>query len=442
VKQKHLYNMDRATLTQVFDGLGEEYKQLLARNNKQLLSPILTKLDEKIKAGEEITPPPADIFRAFKLTTWNNLRVVIIGQDPFIRPQQATGLSFSVPKSVINNAGKRVEFKIPPSTRKIYNCLLNCGMISEMPSHGNLEEWAKQGVLMLNAALTTEMGESNAHTFWHSYTDKIIQDLSERKDFIVFVLWGNFAQEKAALIDDTKHIVLKWGHPSPMNSANKSAVNKQNFLYCDSFTRTNEELDKRGLPIINWNVNIADPHNAQLDPVPVQQPTEPNCAYLFTDGGATANGKANCKATWGAYVVIKGRGATTHTMSGIVAPVKIKGGKFQTSNNRGEITALVEAIKYIRKLKYPYEIEIISDSKYLIDCITKWIPNWLRDDKTAEKKNTDLLIPLYTDIKKMDNEITFKHINSHRRAPPEESPEYFYWYGNDIADKLCAKLLE
>lgn len=434
--------MNREALAQLFSGLGEEYKQLLVRDNKALLSPILTKLDEKIKAGEAITPPPKDILRAFKLTTWDNVRVVVIGQDPFIRPQQATGLSFSVPKTVINGAGKRVGMKIPPSTRKIYDCLIECGLVAEMPTHGNLEAWAKQGVLMLNAALTTKMGESNAHLFWHTYTDKIIADLSAAKDFLVFVLWGAFAQGKEKLIDADKHVVLKWGHPSPMNAANKVKTNKQNFLYCDSFTRTNEELTEHGLEPINWDPNFSLDAAPKLDPVKVQGPTEPNRAYLFTDGGATANGKANCKASWGAYVVIKGKGAATQEMSGIVPNVKIAGGKYQTSNNRGEITALVEAIKYIGELNYAYEVEIISDSKYLIDCLTKWIPNWLKNDKVDEKKNTDLLIPLYTAINKMDNTITYKHINSHRAAPPEDTPEYFYWYGNDVADRLCAKLLE
>jgi len=436
--------MDRAALVQLFSGLGEEYKQLLVRDNKPLLSPILTKLDEKIKAGESITPNTADIFRAFKITKWNDMRVVIIGQDPFIRPQQATGLSFSVPKSVIDDAGKRITFRIPPSTRKIYDCLVKCGEIDTTPSHGNLEKWAEQGVLMLNAALTTKMGASNAHTFWHAYTNKIIQDLSTSKDFLVFVLWGNFAREKAKLIDENKHVVLKWGHPSPMNDANKVATNKQNFLYCDSFTRTNEELIKRDMTPIKWDpdANVGADIAPQLDPVPIRGPTEPNCAYLFTDGGATANGKANCKASWGTYVVITGKGAINHRMSGIVPPVKIQGDKYQSSNNRGEITALVEAIKYINSLNYAYEIEIISDSKYLIDCLMKWIPNWIKNDKVNEKKNTDLLIPLYTTVSKMDNEITYKHINSHRAAPPEESPEYFYWYGNDVADRLCAKLLE
>jgi uracil-DNA glycosylase len=430
--------MDRDTVMRMFDRIDANYKQILVRDNKALLSPILSTLDTDIKAGASITPEPQHIFRAFKLTNYANTRVVIIGQDPFIRPNQATGLSFSVPPTMT----------IPPSTRKIYECLIHHKLIADNPTHGCLDEWARQGVLMLNAALTTKMGESNAHKFWHKYTDKIIADLSRAKDFLIVVLWGDFAHKKAQLIDD-KHLVLKWGHPSPLNSANKSPNNVNNFMYCDSFTKINEALVARGMKAINWdprgdNVGVATGVVATVaklqQPQPQQQP-QPSRAFIFTDGGATANGKVNCKASWGCHIVKIGALAGTESMGGIVPPINISGKKFAASNNRGEITALVKAIEWVGATSYPHDIEIVSDSKYLIDCLTKWIAGWIRAGKLEEKKNTDLLLPLYHAIQALPNKITYKHVNSHRAEPPKGTPEYFYWCGNDAADKICSKQL-
>lgn len=436
--------MDRDTITRMCD-LDDRYRQLLVRSNRQLLSTALNELDNKIKSGETVTPPPCDIFRAFKLTPWESLRVVIIGQDPFIRPSQATGLSFSVPRK---HNGKKVV--IPPSTRAIYKCLSQCNVLADMPDHGDLTAWATQGVLLLNTALTTKIATSNAHKFWHAYTDKIIRDISEQFDFVVFMLWGGFAQAKSKLIDAKKHCVLEWGHPSPLNTANKNMADPRNFIYCDHFIIANQQLVSRGLPSIDWNPDCRPQGDFATAPVtravatvdkadkPLTVPPTPR-AYAFTDGGATANGKATCKASWGYYIHMVGsNNTTTHRASGIVPAVKIGGAKFNSSNNRGEITALVKAIEWLEESSYPHDIEIVSDSKYLIDCLTKWIPKWIREDKTAEKKNTDLLIPLYQRIHKMPNVINFKHVNSHRIAPAVNTPEYFYWYGNDIADKLCA----
>ncbi|MEI8053710.1 MAG: uracil-DNA glycosylase [Bacteroidota bacterium] len=195
---------------------------------------------EKI-LGKTSFPPGPLIFNAFNTTPFEKVTVVILGQDPYHGPGQAHGLSFSVPTGV----------KPPPSLVNVFKEIQNDIGIKLAPGYGNLTKWAQQGVLLLNTALTVRSGEpfSHAKIGWAQFTDAVIQTISDKKENVVFLLWGKFAQEKLALIDQNKHFVLKAAHPSPF-SADKG------FYGCKHFSKTNELLVKQGLNPIDWKLLI------------------------------------------------------------------------------------------------------------------------------------------------------------------------------------------
>ncbi len=185
--------------------------------------------------GEIIYPKGADIFRAFSLTPFDEVKVVILGQDPYHNPNQADGLSFSVP----------IGTRMPPSLLNIFK-EIETDLGKPMPPHGNLDRWATQGVLMLNAILTVRAGAAASHQKigWQSLTDAAIQALSDQRNNIVFLLWGAFAQKKSILIDHQKHLVLMAAHPSPL--ANGA------FFGSKHFSKTNDYLQQNDLKLIDW----------------------------------------------------------------------------------------------------------------------------------------------------------------------------------------------
>ena len=196
-------------------------------------------LSEQITAKQTIYPKQEDIFSAFNQTPLSEVRVVILGQDPYHGEGQAHGLSFSVHKDTV----------IPPSLKNIYKELqsdLGC----EMPVHGNLQQWAKQGVFLLNAVLTVEQAVAGSHQKrgWEAFTDKVIQLINERCDDVVFMLWGSHAQKKGAVIDESKHLVLKAPHPSPLSSY-------RGFFGCKHFSKANEYLLSNGQATIDWQIS-------------------------------------------------------------------------------------------------------------------------------------------------------------------------------------------
>jgi len=192
----------------------------------------------ELATGAKIFPAGNNIFNAFNQTSFGNVKVVILGQDPYHGIGQAMGLSFSVPKGV----------KPPPSLVNIFK-ELKSDIGLPIPTNGDLTPWAKQGVLLLNAVLTVRENEpaSHAKIGWMHFTDAVIKKLSDEKKGIVFLLWGKFAEQKQILIDETKHFVLKAAHPSPF-SADKG------FFGCKHFSKTNELLAKQGLQVIDWHI--------------------------------------------------------------------------------------------------------------------------------------------------------------------------------------------
>ena len=188
-------------------------------------------------AGKVIYPPGSQIFRAFELTPVDQVKVVILGQDPYHGPGQAMGLSFSVPDGV----------PAPPSLRNIFQ-EVETDLGIRMSGRPNLEKWARQGVLLLNAVLTVQAGQPTSHSRagWQEFTDAVIRYLSEHREGIVFLLWGRFAAEKAALIDSSRHHVLLAAHPSPLA--------RGAFFGCRHFSKTNQILVSEGKTPIDWQL--------------------------------------------------------------------------------------------------------------------------------------------------------------------------------------------
>jgi len=188
-------------------------------------------------SNQPIFPPGNLIFNAFNTTDFDAVKVVIIGQDPYHGAGQAHGLSFSVQKGV----------KPPPSLINIFKEMESDLGITMPRGNGNLTHWAEQGVLLLNASLTVRADQPNSHAGigWHAFTDQVIRILNDKKENLVFLLWGNFAKEKGQYIDEKKHLVLKAAHPSPF-AADKG------FFGCRHFSKTNEYLTKKGKEPIDW----------------------------------------------------------------------------------------------------------------------------------------------------------------------------------------------
>jgi uracil-DNA glycosylase len=202
---------------------------------QQLKSFLRAEKDQK----KVIYPNSSNWFHALETTPLDDVKVVILGQDPYHQPGQAHGLCFSVQPGV----------KIPPSLMNIYKELQSDLGITP-PTHGYLESWAKQGVLLLNAVLTVEDSNANAHQGkgWEQFTDKIISTVNEHCDHVVFMLWGSYAQKKGAMIDRNKHLVLKAPHPSPLSA-------HRGFLGCKHFSQANDYLHQHGKSVINWQLS-------------------------------------------------------------------------------------------------------------------------------------------------------------------------------------------
>jgi uracil-DNA glycosylase len=213
-------------------------KELEAEFDKPYFGHIVQFLKDQRKAGKTIYPPGKLIFNAFDSTPFNQVKVVIIGQDPYHNPHQAQGLCFSVPDKV----------PPPPSLINIFKEMQEDLGIAA-PSSGNLEKWARRGVLLLNASLTVEENKPMSHSQvgWHIFTDEAIRHVSAHRHHVVFMLWGKFAQNKESLVDTSKHKVLKAAHPSPLSAYN-------GFFGCRHFSKANAWLSEMGEKTIDWSL--------------------------------------------------------------------------------------------------------------------------------------------------------------------------------------------
>lgn len=219
--------------------IGNSWDSILADEfNKDYYLKLREFLKEEYRT-QTVYPDMHDIFNTFKYTDYNDVKVVILGQDPYHEPMQAQGLSFSVPKGV----------RIPPSLVNIYR-ELNDDLGVPVPSHGCLREWASEGVLLLNAVLTVRKGKAGSHAGkgWEILTDKVIELLNEREKPMVFILWGAYAQKKAALINERRHCVIKSVHPSPLSAY-------RGFFGGRYFSRANGFLEIVGQEPVDWTIS-------------------------------------------------------------------------------------------------------------------------------------------------------------------------------------------
>ncbi|MXP50816.1 uracil-DNA glycosylase [Pantoea sp. SoEX] len=229
------------------DVLAEEKKKSYFIN-------ILKLIAKKRSLGIKIYPEQRDVFNAFRITELKDVKVVILGQDPYCKPKQAHGLAFSVlPESK----------KIPLSLQNIYKELIQDIHDFNQPKHGCLDSWAKQGILLLNTILTVEEGKSFSHAKlgWEKFTDNVINIINQNCDKVVFLLWGAYAQNKGNLVDINRHYVLKTSHPSPRSA-------HLGFFGCKHFSQTNNLLITDGKDPIQWNptlFNINSIHHNQIN---------------------------------------------------------------------------------------------------------------------------------------------------------------------------------
>ena len=212
------------------EALGEEKQQPYFRQ-------ILDTVKAERESGQVIYPPAHDVFNAFKATEFNQVKVVVLGQDPYHNEGQAHGLSFSV----------RPDVQIPPSLQNIYKELAEDIAGFQIPNHGYLQHWAEQGVLLLNAVLTVRAHQAHSHARlgWETFTDKVISLINQHREGVVFLLWGSHAQKKGAIIDKQRHHVLKAPHPSPLSA-------HRGFFGCNHFVLANQWLEQRGETPIDW----------------------------------------------------------------------------------------------------------------------------------------------------------------------------------------------
>jgi len=210
--------------------------------NRELALPYMqvlsTFLQEELSQGKTLYPKQENWFHALEATPLEDVKVVILGQDPYHQPQQAHGLCFSV----------LPDITVPPSLANIYK-ELNADLNIEPAQHGYLESWAEQGVLLLNAVLTVEDSHANAHQGkgWEQFTDKIIATVNEQCEHVVFLLWGSYAQKKGAMIDDKRHCILKAPHPSPLSAY-------RGFFGCQHFSQANHYLQRYNKQEIDWSL--------------------------------------------------------------------------------------------------------------------------------------------------------------------------------------------
>ena len=210
-----------------------------AEKEKAYFQTILEKVRHERQAGITVYPPERDVFNAFRTTEFGQVKVVILGQDPYHGAGQAHGLAFSV----------QPEIAVPPSLVNIYKELATDIEGFEIPQHGYLQHWAEQGVLLLNTVLTVRAGAAHSHaTFgWEVFTDEVIRQLDKECEHLVFMLWGSHAQKKGAFIDRKRHLVLTAPHPSPLSAY-------RGFFGCKHFSQANAYLQAHGLEPIDWQV--------------------------------------------------------------------------------------------------------------------------------------------------------------------------------------------
>ena len=210
-----------------------------AEKQQDYFQQTLNFVESERALGKTVFPPAKDVFNAFRFTEFGDVKVVILGQDPYHGPKQAHGLCFSVLPGI----------KPPPSLVNMYKELSQDIEGFEIPTHGYLQSWAEQGVLLLNTVLTVEQGKAHSHakTGWETFTDRVIESINRHQSGVVFLLWGSHAQKKGRFVDRERHYVLSAPHPSPLSA-------HRGFFGCQHFSLTNQILQSLGKSSIDWRL--------------------------------------------------------------------------------------------------------------------------------------------------------------------------------------------
>lgn len=401
--------MPKINIEKMFRGVDKQWIRVLTSEKLMpLLSKALNALEEETDILQ-ITPRVDNIFNFARHTPYNNVKIVILGQDPYPKKGDAHGLSFS---SKSDN--------IPASLRNIYKCLEEQKIIDEPPQTSDLTYWATQGVLLLNSSLTTRIGTANAHaSIWKEFTDELINYISHDDtcgpgDSLIFMLWGNYAHKKENLINDDC-VVYKWLHPSPL--AQSSAAVKDKFINCDHFSKANSLLvDEMGLKPIDWN------------------PTTMH--VIYTDGACSNNGNGIFSSA--GYSTYFSKGPLAGTVKyGKVAPVALNGDMVYGTNQRGEGLGIIIGLESVLEQKININTTIVTDSNFWKEMIEIYMPRWVMngtDFKT--KKNHDLTTRMYDVVNRVASLGTLEiiHVASHDKditALPAHIT------GNRIADEYA-----
>jgi uracil-DNA glycosylase len=392
-------------LAVAFRNTTNKWKEILIRGDMgKYVSRILNKIKD-----DNFTPIIDDVFT---FASYDNYKVVIIGQDPYHQLGHAHGLSFST-----------LGEQCPRSLSNIFNALVYSGLIDRRPDKYDLTPWLCQGVLMLNTSLTTKLNVANAHQkLWNPYMDNVIQKISETNDKLIFLLWGNFAQGKSKFIDSKKHTIMKYTHPI--------SAKTPSFKHCDHFKYVSKLY-----PNITW----------KLDPIGT---------LYYTDGSCKNNQRRlKARGTWGA-VCYQGPhiGKEWGGVLPLKAHVKYNGEDVVVypSNNRAEMRAIIKVELEIIKAGFYGDNQICSDSQYCINILTEWGPNWDKRKLWEKKKNSDLsklMYNMYKHINATLGALTIEHVPAwHDYKPDPKSKTYKEskqdWEGNKRAEEIAMAMYE
>jgi uracil-DNA glycosylase len=392
-------------VAEMFANVKPSFKQLLLSAKPELQS-ALEQIDPM-----NISPRVPDMLSFARYCEVKDIRACIIGQDPYPDVNHAHGLCFSTR-----------DTKLPGSLKNIYECLQLHGHIprgARFPS-GLLVSWAASGVLMINMALTTEPGKTNAHKeIWFPYMQKIVAAVGALDQPIVYFLWGRNAQAAEPMLKNNgKALVLKAVHPSPMSQA--SLAESAQFRHLTHFDDANAFLAKNGCGVIDWNP--AATH------------------VVYTDGSASGNGQgAVARGGYAAYFTAGP--LKSLTLIGRFGPVHSSAGQNDEfifpSNIRGEGLAIIHALEHVQKCLAPKVVEVVTDSEFWINMVEKFIPKWVRTGSPfADHKNPDLVARIWevVNLIRAHGSVTFRHVYSHGKDANISEIDKRY---NEHVDKLA-----
>jgi len=429
-----------------------EWRDLFSRGLDKMLRDVFMHLERKGDISRLC--PAVENVMAFARRPISEINVTIIGMDPYPNIANATGVAFSVPESCA---------KLPQSLRNIFNALISQGLMNaEHIKYGDLSQWMNQGVLLINYALTTIIGKSGAHTsIWNEFSRALISAICIARPNTIFMLFGADAQKLDPLITANRGRVLKWGHPSPMNSVNQDPTNAHNFIKCTTFIRANDILTQSNRAPIHWDprADIGAPTNAIalcintsintdiLDPLDeLNAPNDDNIIYAFVDGACRSKhiSKTVRNPCAGYGVIIIARDNIIR-LNGLVANTD----KAPT-NNRAELCAMMELFKYVSTREFITEygnnvpLVVIYDSAYAAGCVREWYERWINQPPTEIKLNRDIISIAYEKMKQVmcTRPIEWVHVSSHIIAPDYSNQrEWFYWRGNCEADRCASDIV-